>query len=145
MNKTDCEGQQWETVYTWLKLAKEEEERQERGKRDTWPFGQTLLRQECNKKHVNGPGSKMLQLWPLVFQCMTRHSQFSHCMWQAGRAHANSTVWSLLRCRCQTSTSFCYFDYSGRRLQIDSHCVSPVWPLWHFKKFLICCQHSKVE
>lgn len=35
-----CEGQQWETVYTWLKLAKKEEERQERGKRDALPYSQ---------------------------------------------------------------------------------------------------------
>lgn len=71
VKKTDYEEQQWETEYTWLKLAKEEEERQKRGKRDALPFGQTLLHQECNKKRANGPGSKMLQLWPLVFQCMT--------------------------------------------------------------------------
>lgn len=63
----------------------------------------TLLRQECDKKHAKGPGSKMLQLWPLVFQCMTRHNQLSHCMWQAGRAHAISTVCSLWWCHCQTN------------------------------------------
>lgn len=34
VNKTACKGQQWETVYTRLKPAKEEQERQERGERE---------------------------------------------------------------------------------------------------------------
>lgn len=42
-----------------------------------------------------------------------------------------------------TSLLFRYFDCSGHRLQTDSHWVSFVWPLQHFKKFSICCQHLK--
>lgn len=67
-----CEGEPGETVYTRRKLAKEEEERQERGKGDALPFGQTvhqhLLHQEHNKKHASGPGSGMLSMvMPLGF------------------------------------------------------------------------------
>lgn len=44
-----------------------------------------------------------------------------------------------------TSILFCYSDYSGHRLQTDSHWVSFVWSLQHFKKFSTCCQHLKFE
>lgn len=141
--ETDCEGRCGK-LCSKLKL-KEEQERQEK---DTpLPFGQTvhqqLLHQEYNKKHTSASGSRMLQEHPVVFQGVTSPIQAA-CTCAIQAEHILSPLLESLM--MLTSILFCYSDYSGHRLQTDSHWVSFVWSLQHFKKFSTCCQqHLKFE
>lgn len=125
-----------------LKL-KEEQKRQEK---DT-PL--PLARLSINSSYTK---SIIRNIWVhLALECYRSILWFSR-VWQAPSrqpAHVSyklstycSTTESLMML---TSILFCYSDYSGHRLQADSHWVSFVWSL-HFKKFSTCCQqHLKFE
>lgn len=142
--ETDCEGQCGK-LCSKLELAKEEQERRKKT-RLSLPFGQTvhqhLLQQKYNKKHTSASGSKMLQEHPVVFQGVTRPIQAA-CACAIQAEHLLSPLMEALL--MLTSILFCYSDYSGHRLQTDSHWVSFVWSLQHFKKFSTCCQHLNFE
>lgn len=92
---------------------------------------------------MSASGSRMLQEHPVVFQGVTSPIQAAcTCVIQA--EHILSPLLESLM--MLTSILFCYSDYSGHRLQADSHWVSFVWSLQHFKKFSTCCQqHLKFE